>query len=101
MTSGGSKLAKWTISYYVLTTILAVVHSMILMDLVWTNLMTQADAATLEVADGDQETIDERASQEPHDIIVTVFTSFIPQNVSSPITQENLHALMPTRSSKP
>lgn len=30
MTAGGSKLAKWTIVYYVLTTCLAVVHSMIL-----------------------------------------------------------------------
>lgn len=41
MTKGGSKLAKWTISYYVLTTVLAVVHSMILMDLVWSNLVSE------------------------------------------------------------
>ncbi|KAI5368137.1 Putative sodium:dicarboxylate symporter [Septoria linicola] len=92
MTSGGSKLAKWTISYYVLTTILAVIHSMILMDLVWSNLMTQADAASLEVAENDQETIDERAAQQPHDIVVTVFTSFIPQNVFQALAEDQLLA---------
>ncbi|GIZ36937.1 hypothetical protein CKM354_000040200 [Cercospora kikuchii] len=96
MTKGGSKLAKWTISYYVLTTVLAVVHSMILMDLVWSNLMVQADADSLEVAEEDQETIDERASQQPHDIVVTVFTSFIPQNVFQALAEDQLLAVLVT-----
>ncbi|PPJ58873.1 hypothetical protein CBER1_04432 [Cercospora berteroae] len=96
MTKGGSKLAKWTISYYVLTTILAVVHSMILMDLVWSNLMVQADADSLAVAEEDQDTIDERASQQPHDIVVTVFTSFIPQNVFQALAEDQLLAVLVT-----
>lgn len=50
MTSGdGSKLAKWSVCYYVGTTVLAVVHSQILADLVWTNLMVEASPESLNV----------------------------------------------------
>ncbi|KAM3423342.1 hypothetical protein BST61_g779 [Cercospora zeina] len=96
MVKGGSKLAKWTISYYVLTTVLAVVHSMILMDVVWRNLMVEADAASLEVAEEDQETIDERAAQQPHDVVVTVFTSFIPQNIFQALAEDQLLSVLVT-----
>lgn len=50
MTRGdGSKLAQWSVCYYVLTTVLAVVHSQILADLVWTNLMVEASPESLNV----------------------------------------------------
>lgn len=58
--------------------------------------MVQADASSLEVAEEDQETIDERASQQPHDIVVTVFTSFIPQNVFQALAEDQLLAVLVT-----
>lgn len=64
---------------------------MILVDLVWTNLMVEADAATLgDITEAEQDTIDERSSNAPHDIIVSVFTSFVPQNVVQALAEDQL-----------
>lgn len=96
MSEGGSKLVKWTIGYYVLTTIFAVVHSMILMDLVWSNLMVVADAESLQVDSDQQETIDENSGNAPHDIVVSVFTSFIPQNIFQALAEDQLLGVLVT-----
>merc|ERR1711881_463307 len=81
MARDGKKLARWTIGYYVLTTLLAVVHSMILVDLVWSKLLVVVDGDALAVEESDQETIDERSENAPHDIVIQVFQSFVPNNV--------------------
>ncbi|KAK5085710.1 hypothetical protein LTR05_004998 [Lithohypha guttulata] len=94
MASGGAKLARWTIFYYVATTCLAIVHSIILVDLVWRRLMVQVDQASLEVNADDQETIDERSDTQPHDILVQVFMSFIPSNVVAAIANDELLAVL-------
>lgn len=94
MAKDGAKLARWTICWYVGTTILAVVHSMILVDLVWAPLMVVPDSESLLVAPSDQETIDERASNAPHDIIVSVFDSFIPNNVVNALATDSLLAVL-------
>ncbi|KAF7194312.1 Excitatory amino acid transporter [Pseudocercospora fuligena] len=94
MTSNGSKLAKWTISYYVLTTILAVVHSQILVDLVWTNLMVTANPDTLGITPETQETIDEQSGNQAHDIVVEVAESFIPQNIVQALAEDQLLAVL-------
>merc|ERR1712000_765451 len=73
--------ARWTIGYYVLTTLLAVVHSMILVDLVWSKLLVVVDGDAMGVEESDQETIDERSENAPHDIVIQVFQSFVPNNV--------------------
>jgi hypothetical protein len=96
MAEGGSKLVKWTIGYYVLTTIFAVVHSMILMDLVWSNLMVVADPESLQVDSDQQETIDENSGNAAHDIVVSVFTSFIPQNIVQAFAQDQLLSVLVT-----
>lgn len=89
-------MAKWTVSYYVLTTILAVVHSQIMVSLVWTNLMTEADATSLTV-DSDLDSrieTDQDAGGQPHDIVIRVATSFIPQNVFASLAQDELLAVL-------
>lgn len=95
MTSGdGTKLAKWAIIYYVLTTVLAVIHSQILADLVWTNLMVKASPESLRVSDDTQETIDEQSGNAAHDIVVQVAESFIPSNVLSAVANDELLAVL-------
>lgn len=94
MAKDGAKLARWTICWYVGTTILAVVHSMILVDLVWAPLMVVPDSESLLVAASDQATIDERTSNAPHDIIVSVFDSFIPNNVVNALATDSLLAVL-------
>jgi len=94
MAREGAKLARWTIGYYVLTTLLAVVHSMILVDLVWSKLLVVVDGDALAVEESDQETIDERSENAPHDIVIQVFQSFVPNNVVSALANDNLLAVL-------
>lgn len=94
MAREGKALARWTIIWYVSTTCLAVVISMILTDLVWRPLMVEADAESLEVDPTDQETIDERQGNQPHDIVVSVFQSFIPSNIVSALANDELLSVL-------
>jgi Na+/H+-dicarboxylate symporter len=45
--------------------------------------MTVADAETIAVSEEQQADIDERGGMAPHDVVVQVFESFIPNNVAS------------------
>lgn len=96
MASGGAKLARWAIIYYVGTTCLAIVHSIIMVDLVWRKLMVQADEASLAIDPDDEETIAEREGTKPHDIIVQVFQSFIPSNIVGAVANDELLAVLVT-----
>ncbi|KAF2721820.1 putative Sodium/dicarboxylate symporter [Polychaeton citri CBS 116435] len=96
MAKDGAKLARWTIFYYLATTCLAVVHSMVLVDLVWRRLMVEVSEDALQVAEADQETVDERAGNAPHDIVVNVAYSFIPANVVAALADDSLLAVLVT-----
>jgi hypothetical protein len=99
MTQGGGKagkLARWTISYYVLTTIIAVAHSCILVGLVWSKLMQQVSGDQLEVAEDDQETIDERKDVAIHAVVVDMFNSLVPENIVDALATDSLLAVLVT-----
>ncbi|KAK5174272.1 uncharacterized protein LTR77_001352 [Saxophila tyrrhenica] len=91
MSKGGAKLAKFTVLWYVGTTILAVIHSMILVDVGWRKLMQQVDPASLrDGAETAEEIQEENPDNAPHDIIVQVAESFIPQNVFQALAEDQL-----------
>ncbi|KAL9948290.1 hypothetical protein D7B24_003216 [Verticillium nonalfalfae] len=84
---GAAVLAKWTISYYVLTTILAIAFSIIMTSQIWEPLME--NAAT---GEGDSE-LEER---KPHQIVQTLFFTLIPQNVVYALANDELLAILVT-----
>lgn len=96
MANGGAKMAKWTIGYYVGTTILAIVHSTIMVDLVWKTLMTLVDDETkgeeAEVGDGSVTAEDRKI----HNVVVDMFESFIPANVVDSLASDKLLAVIIT-----
>ena len=94
MAKNGAKLARWTVGYYVCTTCLAIVHSMIMVDLVWRRLMQEVTGDALVVDPDDQETVDERQDTAPHDIVVQVAESFIPSNVVAALAEDSLLAVL-------
>jgi len=94
MKDGGGKLARYTILWYVGTTIIAIVVSTILVDLVWRPMMTVADANTIAVSEEEQADIDERGGMAPHDVVVQVFESFVPSNVASAVANDELLAVL-------
>ncbi|KAF4920954.1 Excitatory amino acid transporter 3 [Colletotrichum viniferum] len=94
---GGAKLAKWTICYYVLTTIVAIVHSIIMTSQVWARLMTVASAESIAVdgmSEKDQETYDERQEQDIPATVTELFNSFIPANVVNALASDHLLAVL-------
>ena len=94
MDKGGGKLARYTIFWYVGTTILAIIISTILVDLVWRPLMTVADGSTLQMTEEEEEDVAERGGMAAHDVIVQVFESFIPNNVASALANDELLAVL-------
>jgi Na+/H+-dicarboxylate symporter len=56
--------------------------------------MTVADAETIAVSEEQQADIDERGGMAPHDVVVQVFESFIPNNVASALANDELLAVL-------
>ena len=100
MTEGGGKagkLARWTIGYYVITTIIAVAHSCLLVGLVWSKLMRVVDGEQLQVqSEDDQELIDERKEVAIHKVVVDMFYSLVPDNVVKAMSTDSLLAVLVT-----
>ncbi|KAF1835609.1 Sodium:dicarboxylate symporter [Decorospora gaudefroyi] len=99
MTQGGGaagRLARWTIGYYVLTTILAVAHSSLLVGLVWSKMMDQVSGDILLVSEEDQEMIDERKEFAIHDVVVDMFYSLVPNNIVNALATDALLSVLVT-----
>lgn len=99
MTQGGGKagkLARWTIGYYVLTTIVAVAHSCLLVGLVWSKLMQTVSGDQLAVDEEDQETIEERKEIAIHEVVVDMFESLVPNNIVDALATDSLLAVLVT-----
>lgn len=96
MAKGGAKLAQYTVLYYVLTTVIAIIHSQILVDVAWRKLMVPVSGDALDVSAEDQETIDENSGNAAHDIVVQVAESFIPDNVVAALAEDALLSVLVT-----
>ncbi|CAA7263654.1 unnamed protein product [Cyclocybe aegerita] len=96
MTKGGAVLAKWTIGYYVVTTCIAILHSILMVALVWSRLMTVVGEDSLAVDDDDQKTISDRSAVKVHDVVVTTFDTLIPQNIVNAFATDSLLAVLTT-----
>ena len=96
MTGGGKTLARWTVGYYIATTLLAIVISTILTDLVWGRLMQEVGSASLAVPEKDAKTYQEREALEIYEVVQQMFDSFIPQNVVYALANDSLLAVLIT-----
>ena len=96
MTGSGKVLARYTIGYYILTTLLAIVISTILTDLVWSRLMTVVNPDDLDIPKEDAEIYAEREAVEIADVVSQMFDSFIPQNVVHALANDSLLAVLIT-----
>lgn len=81
MAHGGRKLAKWTLIWYVGTTLVAIVHSTLFVSLLWRRLFRQVGAESLMTDAASQALIDEREEVEIYQVVVDMFDSFIPSNI--------------------
>lgn len=96
MQKGGGKLAKWTVIYYVCTTLLAIFHSTILTNFLWRTLLSEVDGQSLTSTASGQDLIDDRSETEIHQVVVDMFYSFIPNNVVAAFAQNQLLSVLIT-----
>lgn len=92
MSNGGSKLAKWTIGYYIITTLVSITVSCIMQGLVWSKQYTVVDAGPLEENDSLPDT-EERAIIE---VVRDMIYSFVPANIVSALANDELLAVIIT-----
>jgi Na+/H+-dicarboxylate symporter len=100
MSQGGGaagKLARWTIGYYVITTVIAVAHSTLLVALVWSKMMDVVGEDTLAVTDpDDQEMIKDRKDFAIHDVVNDMFFSLVPDNIVNALATDALLSVLVT-----
>lgn len=96
----GTKLAAWTVSYYVLTTIISIVMSCIMTSLVWGPRFSVVSEDSLDISESEQESADEKAAagdeNPPHMVVKTLFQSFVPQNIFYSMANDELLAILIT-----
>jgi len=93
MTQGGSKLAKWTIGYYVTTTLLAIVISTIMTALVWAPRFQTASAESLNDTSADAQ-LDKQTQVTWSESVVALFQSFITDNFVASLANMDLLAVL-------
>ena len=97
MTGGGNKLAKWSVAYYVSTSIIAIVHATILISLVWRPLYTVVSDSDLAFkSEKDEAQAAERSEKDVPDVVVDIFDSFIPSNIFQALANNQLLAILVT-----
>ena len=89
----GARIAKWTLGYYLITTIIAIVFSILAVSLGWSRLMTPVEGQAAQPTRPDLET-NEDTPEEPHEAVVTLFKSLIPQNIFSALAEDSLLSVM-------
>jgi Na+/H+-dicarboxylate symporter len=99
LTENGGKagqLARWTVGYYILTTIVAVCHSCIMTAFVWSKLMQPVSQDQLDADADTEELVKDRSKNEIHDVVVQMFESFIPSNIVNAMATDSLLAVLVT-----
>jgi Na+/H+-dicarboxylate symporter len=91
---GGSILAKWTVGYYVATTFIAIIHSVILTSLGWRRLMTVMPPDQLAIPEDEQQTVREGKEVKIHMIVEDMFKSLVPENLVQSLATDSLLAVL-------
>lgn len=94
ISEGGKLLARWTIGYYILTTLLAVSHSCILVSLVWSKLMVVVSKDALAIKEKDKKLIEDREAVAIHEVVRDMFYSLVPDNVVNALATDQLLSVL-------
>ncbi|KAJ1323199.1 solute carrier family 1 (glial high affinity glutamate transporter) member 3 [Microdochium nivale] len=94
VTEGGNKLGTWTISYYVLTTILAVVVSTILTGLIWARQFQPVNMEDQIATEDQLEEIESKEKRTITESIVELLRSFVTDNFVKSMANMELLAVL-------
>ncbi|KAL2758866.1 hypothetical protein ACRALDRAFT_2099178 [Sodiomyces alcalophilus JCM 7366] len=96
ITKGGAILARWTVGYYVITTLIAIAFSIVMTSQVWAPLMTVASDESLDRDANNIDDFSDREEVKPHDVVVTLFDTLIPRNIAAALADDELLAILVT-----
>lgn len=94
ISNGGHLLARWTIGYYVATTLCAILVSTLLTGLLWNTLFSEVSGDMLQVDTADQETVEDRESVGIDEVVVDMFNSLIPRNIVDALANNELLSVL-------
>ncbi|KAH8729396.1 Sodium:dicarboxylate symporter [Ilyonectria robusta] len=89
MSNGGSSLAKWTIGYYFITTLISITLSCLMTGLVWSKLYSTVSPDQLELNTAD-DSLPDTSEREIYTVVLEMFQSFIPSNVVYALANDQL-----------
>lgn len=94
----GRRLAIYTVTWYVVTTLFSIGMSCVMTALVWKPLFKVVDADALGVSAADQAAADSRsatgASNPPHMVVKQMFQSFVADNIVNALATNSLLAVL-------
>lgn len=89
MSNGGSSLAKWTVGYYIITTLIAITLSCLMTGLVWSKLYSTVSPDQLKLDTAD-DSLPDTSEREIYTVVLEMFQSFIPKNVVYALANDEL-----------
>lgn len=90
---GGAALARWTIFWYVITTIFSVAFSIVMSSQVWEPRYRVASEEALDQANAADD-LDNLEERKPHEVAVDLFNTFIPNNLAKAFAENQLLAII-------
>lgn len=95
ISSGGKVLGRWTVGYYVLTTVFAVAFSIVMTSQIWAPMMPVATFTQEELDEIEEDSL-AQTEREPHEQVVALFNTLIPSNLAKAYYDNELLALLVT-----
>lgn len=94
MSKGAVLLARWTVGWYVITTIYAVALSVIMTSLVWEPRFQVADEDALTLSSDQEDEFPDPEERPAHSVVQTLFRTFITDNVFSALANTELLSIL-------
>ncbi|KAF5680379.1 excitatory amino acid transporter [Fusarium heterosporum] len=94
MSNGGSLLAKWTVGYYIITTLVSICLSCILQGLLWSKQYTEVPKVLL--GDDSKDSLPDTTERPVYRVVESMFFSLIPSNIVYALANDELLAVIIT-----
>lgn len=96
MSKGGSILARWTVGYYVITTIISITLSCLMTGLVWSKQFQPVGEESLAIDENNDAMKNTEERRAVHTVVLDMFRSFIPANIVYALANDELLAVIIT-----
>jgi Na+/H+-dicarboxylate symporter len=94
MTKGGALLAKWSVGYFVVTTLIAIAHSTVMVSQVWAPMMRVVSEESRQISEKDKKLFEERQAVKIDQVVADMFNSLVTDNPVNSLAQNHFLAVL-------